>query len=96
MADMQTGCQSTLQPHLVGPLCWEGCASHIARTFSACVLAAIPLLELAAYAGYAFVPACASLLVQLLPLPGEAACLQGEPRARCAYPQYTAHAWHAP
>lgn len=31
---------------------------------------AVPLLELAAYAGYAFVPACASLLVQLLPLPG--------------------------
>ncbi|KAL4424655.1 hypothetical protein ABPG77_002273 [Micractinium sp. CCAP 211/92] len=31
---------------------------------------AVPLLELAAYAGYAFVPACASLLAQLLPLPG--------------------------
>lgn len=38
------------------------------------VCAAVPLLELAAYAGYAFVPACASLLVQLLPLPGEVAC----------------------
>lgn len=44
------------------PLCLPGPCSR-AR-------AAVPLLELAAYAGYAFVPACASLLVQLLPLPG--------------------------
>lgn len=35
--------------------------------------AAVPFLELAAYAGYAFVPACASLLLQLVPGGGGAA-----------------------
>lgn len=47
--------------------CLTACEAH-----PLCLLpppAAVPFLELAAYAGYAFVPACASLLVQLI-IPG--------------------------